>query len=132
MERALRLAIIRRAGNRCEYCLRPQSPTPFITFHVEHIFAQQHVIDDSVENLALACPDCNLHKGPNLSTIDPVTREILNLFHPRLDCWEDHFYYDGPIIRHRSPIGRATIWLLQMNSDSRIELRQLLIQSGEM
>ena len=28
---------------------------------------------DEVDNLALACHRCNLHKGPNLSGIDPLT-----------------------------------------------------------
>jgi hypothetical protein len=132
MDRQTRETVIKRAGNCCEYCLRPQAPTPYITFHIEHIFAQQHVLDNSLENLALACPDCNFHKGPNLATIDPLTRKIKNLFHPRLDRWSDHFFFEGTILRHRTEIGRATIWLLQMNSDARLELRRELMDAGEM
>jgi 5-methylcytosine-specific restriction endonuclease McrA len=37
-----------------------------VSFHVEHIIATQHVRDDSLENLALACHRCNLHKRTNL------------------------------------------------------------------
>jgi 5-methylcytosine-specific restriction endonuclease McrA len=35
-----------------------------------------------LENLALACIDCNLQKGPNLSGIDPETRKVTELFIP--------------------------------------------------
>jgi 5-methylcytosine-specific restriction endonuclease McrA len=132
MDRQTRQAVIQRASNRCEYCMQPQGPTPYITFHVEHVFAQQHVLDDSLDNLALACPDCNFHKGPNLTTIDPVSRKIMNLFHPRLDHWPNHFFFEGAILRHSTEIGRATIWLLQLNKESRLELRRLLMDSGEM
>lgn len=132
MDRDTRLAVIQRAINYCEYCRRPQAATPYVTFHIEHIFAQQHVLDDSLDNLALACPDCNFFKGPNLTTIDPITLKIMSLFHPRLDQWVDHFHFDGPVLRHRTTIGRATIWLLQLNNEPRIELRTLLMQSGEM
>ena len=29
-----------------------------------------------MDNLALACIDCNLHKGPNLTGIDPETNQV--------------------------------------------------------
>lgn len=132
MDRQTRVAVIERAGNRCEYCLRPQAPTPYLTFHIEHIFAQQHILDNSLENLALACPDCNFHKGPNLATVDHSTRKIMALFHPRLDRWSDHFFFEGPILRHKTEIGRGTIWLLQLNSKARVELRRELMDAGEM
>ncbi|MCF7959956.1 MAG: HNH endonuclease [Pirellula sp.] len=51
--------------------------------------------DDSIDNLALACPDCNRQKGPNLATLDPATREIVLLFHPRKDEWNYHFEFEG-------------------------------------
>lgn len=91
MNAATRRAVESRAKHRCEYCRLPQLAAPFLTFHVEHILAQQHPQDDSLENLALTCPDCNRHKGPNLTTFIPGTREIIALFHPRKDQWEEHF-----------------------------------------
>ena len=103
-----------------------------ITFHVEHIFAQQHIQDDSLENLALACPDCNRHKGPSLTTLDISTRQLVQLFHPRLDSWSDHFDYRGPLLYGLSDIGRATIRLLEMNSDQRVTLRATIMELGEM
>jgi hypothetical protein len=38
-----------------------------LAFHVEHIIPQQHGGITSEENLALSCPHCNMHKGPNLT-----------------------------------------------------------------
>ena len=90
MDTATRQQVRLRARHRCEYCRLPQAAAPFLTFHIEHIQAQQHIADDSLDNLALACPDCNRHKGPNLTTLDPQTRSIVTLFHPRQHLWEDH------------------------------------------
>jgi hypothetical protein len=85
MDNATRDFVRRRAKERCEYCRLPQTSAPFPTFHVEHIQALQHIVDDSISNLALACPDCNRHKGPSLTTLDPLSRELVRLFHPRTD-----------------------------------------------
>jgi hypothetical protein len=100
-------------------------------FHVEHIIATSHRGTDARENLALACQLCNLLKGPNLSGIDPDTDELVRLFHPRKDVWEDHFRFDGPVIVGLTDIGRTTAWLLEMNSDDRVELRATLMALGE-
>jgi len=118
-----------RANNRCEYCRPPQKLASFVTFHIEHIQATQHVEDDSLENLALACPDCNRYKGPNLTTLDPVTRQLVLLFHPREDRWRDHFHYSGGLLVGDTTVGEATIRLLQINSDQRVGYRNELLDS---
>lgn len=110
----------------------PRSAAPFLRFHVEHIRAQQHVADDSPKNLALACPDCNRHKGPNLATLDPSSGGLVALFNPRTDAWDDHFRLEGAVVGGRTPVGEATIRLLQMNSEERVEMRAQLLASGEM
>ena len=86
MEAAIRDLVRRRAGNRCEYCGLPQSAVPHAPFHVEHVVARQHGGSDDPVNLALACDRCNLHKGPNLSGIDPEADATVSLFHPRNDA----------------------------------------------
>jgi putative hemolysin len=131
MDGKTREAVRRRAGNLCEYCHLPQSATPLITFHVEHIHASQHRHDDSFENLALACDRCNAFKGPNLSSIDPQSSEIVPLFHPRRDRWALHFRFNVATIEPLTPIGRATTALLQMNAPQRVELREQWLQEGE-
>jgi len=53
-----------RANNACEYCHLHQDDSPLASLHVEHIIPKTHGGSDDLENLALACIDCNLHKGP--------------------------------------------------------------------
>ncbi|MCC7338419.1 MAG: HNH endonuclease [Pirellulaceae bacterium] len=130
MEVALREHIRQRARFRCEYCLLPEAATPFTPFHVEHIIAKQHLIDDSIDNLALACDRCNAFKGPNLSSVDPVTLEIVNLFSPRRDVWDNHYLFQGSVVIGTTPKGRATVQLLQMNAARRLELRESWLASG--
>ena len=93
MDNATRDYVVRRAGNRCEYCLLPQEASPLLTFHVEHIIAKQHLDEevDDPRSLALACNRCNAYKGTNLSSIDPQTRTLVLLYNPRGDLWQDHF-----------------------------------------
>src|SRR5690242_19281074 len=78
------------AGRRCDYCRVPQAAFRR-PFHTEHITARQHGGSAQLDNLALACWQCNLKKGPNLTGVDPETAQIVPLFHPRKDKWVDHF-----------------------------------------
>lgn len=129
MDAALRRLVRDRAGDRCEYCRLPQAAVD-ATFHVDHVVAQQHLdeTEETPDRLALACDRCNLRKGTNLSSIDPVTREIVLLFNPRQDAWEEHFAMREAEIVGLTPTGRATVRLLQMNAKHRLELRDWLIE----
>lgn len=118
-----------RARNRCEYCALPQ-PGYSSSFNIDHIIASQHRYDDDSENLAWACPKSNRKKGPNLSGLDPVSGNIVPLFHPRRDRWEHHFSWSGPLLVGLTACGRATVALLQLNDENRIRLRQALISEG--
>jgi hypothetical protein len=98
-------------------------------FHIEHIIAKQHGGTTHLDNLALACWQYNLKKGPNMTGIDPESGEIARLFHPRKDTWAEHFAFRevkskaGRIeILGLTPIGRATTRLLDLNE----EMRQIL------
>ncbi len=99
-------------------------------FHVEHILARQHGGTDDSANLAWACAFCNLYKEPNLASLDPDTGELVPLFHARRDSWDEHFALVGSRIEGRTPRGRTTAWLLQMNSPSYLALRASLIAEG--
>ena len=81
-------------------------------------------------NLAWACQRCNLCKGTNLSAIDPDSAQVVRLFHPRADRWEEHFTIENVRIVGLTPTGRATVWLLQMNTAERMELRAELRALG--
>ena len=125
MDRALEELVRRRADDRCEYCLFQVPP-----FHVEHIIARQHGGPSVETNLALACIRCNLHKGPNLAGIDPESATLVRLFHPRQDRWGDHFRWVGVRMQGVTPIGRATVVVLDMNHPLRLAARGGLMEYG--
>ncbi len=127
---SVRRSVRDRANSRCEYCRTRQADEPFITFQVEHIIAIQHGGSDDLENLALACSHCNLHKGPNLSGIDPATGLLEALFQPRQQSWPDHFESRDAEILGLTPNGRTTIRVLAMNAPPRLDLRRELLQNG--
>ena len=118
-----RARVRERAGHRCEYCLVHQEDSPLAALYVEHIVPKIHGGTDDLENLALACMDCNLHKGPNLTGIDPQTQRVTELFHPRRHRWEDHFERDGLYLVGKTAIGRTTVRVLNMNSEGQLTLR---------
>lgn len=130
MSPQLRLLVRDRADNRCEYCRLRQEHLPFVTFQIEHIRARQHGGLNDETNLALACDRCNAHKGPNLSGIDPETDEMVELFNPREQAWEEHFERQGMLLVGRTSIGRATVQVLNMNEPRRVQLRQELLKEG--
>jgi hypothetical protein len=44
--------------------------------------------------------------------------------------WERHFRLVAAEIMGRTPIGRATVAVLQMNHEDRLDLRKALIREG--
>jgi len=130
MDAETRRLVRERAGSRCEYCHLAQKYSELL-HHIEHIVAKQHGGLDDAGNLALACHRCNLHKGPNLTGMDPVTGEVARLFHPRRDRWADHFSFRGAYIEGLSASGRATVHVLGMNDVRRLELRRELLAMGK-
>jgi hypothetical protein len=121
--------IWRRAENRCEYC-RISSPRYRLPFQIDHIIARQHGGPTAIGNLALACLHCNRFKGPNIAGLDPESGELVRLFHPRTDLWEEHFRLEGARIAGRTAIGRATVQVLAMNAADLLLVRLELIREG--
>jgi hypothetical protein len=121
-----RQVVIQRAGNCCEYCLLSQTDS-FLPFEVDHIIAEKHRGISTDDNLAFSCPDCNGFKGSDVASYDPVTGSLTALFNPRTQEWSAHFQLDGAIIKPRTPGGRVTEFLLQLNSDERVAHREVLL-----
>jgi len=117
----------RRAGQRCEYCRFPQEFSE-LRFHVEHVLPRKHGGADVVDNLALACADCNLRKGPNLAGIDPLSQELTKLFNPRDQVWKEHFKWSGIVIEGITAVGRTTVRVLEINSHERLRVRNVLVR----
>lgn len=123
MNESIKNIVRTRAGDRCEYCRLHQKDSPLARLHVDHVIPKKHGGSDDLENLALACIDCNLHKGTNLAGIDPESGEVMQLFNPRKHLWDEHFLWHGIRIVGKSPTGRTTIHVLEMNSDEQLDLR---------
>jgi hypothetical protein len=96
----------------------------------DHIIATQHHGAAGLENLALACYECNRLKGPNIASVDPETHKVVPLFHPRRDPWTRHFRREGARIVPLTPQGRATVALMRLNQPERLGDRQFLVEAG--
>jgi hypothetical protein len=129
MPQHLRRLVIERARECCEYCLVSQL-TDSGAYHIDHLTALKHGGQTVSENLALACVDCNLHKGSDLATIDWASEAVIPLFNPRKHTWREHFRLAGAQIVGITAIGQATIRLLRLNDPERVAYRQVLIEAG--
>ncbi|MGE0086814.1 MAG: HNH endonuclease [Desulfococcaceae bacterium] len=82
-----------------------------------------HVIPESCggltefENLCFCCRRCNEFKGSKTAAQDPITGEVVSLYHPRKQKWQNHFAWDesGSLIIGITAAGRATAVALNMN-----------------
>ena len=123
MDEQTRRQVRQRANHRCEYCGLHQDHSPLARLQIEHIIPKKHGGTDVLENLALACIDCNLKKSSNLAGLDPATGFLVRLFDPRTQRWSDHFRWDGIFIVGLTDIGRTTVQVLDLNSEERIVSR---------
>jgi len=120
----VREKVARRAGHRCEYCRAPENICAY-TFHLEHIVPRSKGGSNNYENFALACFFCNSGKSSHTTGRDPKTGGQVALFNPRTDDWHEHFECskDFAKILGRTPMGRATVERLKMNTELRKEAR---------
>jgi hypothetical protein len=126
----LRDAVVRRAGNRCEYCQLP-SQLQVGGFEVDHILPRSRGGQTDFAHLALACPHCNARKWAHIDGEDPESGQQASLFNPRTQRWEEHFQWSTqrPFeIVGLSVHGRATIARLQMNHADLVSIRRLLVE----
>lgn len=128
MAKSRRQQVIDRAGNCCEYCRMPQRCTS-LPHELDHIRSQKLRGPTDLDNLCLACAPCNSSKGPLASGYDPATDELVRLFNPRTDNWDEHLEWNGPNLVGKTTIGRATIDVLNINDTLRVEHSRLLIQT---
>jgi hypothetical protein len=126
---SLEREVRRRAGGACEYCRFPESAHAY-PFHIEHVISRQNHGTTTLDNLALACNMCNLHKGPNVAGIDRTTGKLFRLFNPRADAWPEHFQRRGAELRGLTPMGRVTVHMLGMNEPARLATRRAAIAAG--
>ena len=126
MRDADRRLVRQRANEACEYCGIRQEEDPLLRFQVEHVIPRQHGGGNHPSNLALACPQCNQRKGPNLSGLDPAGGALTPLFNPRTQQWDEHFRLDRltGAIEGLTDVGRTTGQLLTLNDPIRTKVRR--------
>lgn len=110
----LRRLVVRRAGNRCEYCGLSQEGQE-ATFHIDHVTPVVAGGATVTDNLALACVSCSLRKAARQTAADPQSSDEVVLFHPRRDSWQTHFQWQAEYVVGLTATGRATIDALEMN-----------------
>ena len=133
-------AVAARAAHRCEYCRAPEVIFS-LRFEVDHVLPLRSGGLDAFENLALACRSCNLWKAALVGFQDPETGALAPLFNPRVDDWFSHFtvLVRGDAAERRiadlalygeTPIGRATVAALRMNSLAQLTARRWWMTIG--
>jgi HNH endonuclease len=118
-----------RAGDRCEYCRKPDFYSPH-THQVDHIISQKHNGSDEPINLALACFRCNVCKGTDIGSYDTISRQFVRFYNPRTDQWDEHFDMKREVIVGKTAIGRVTVAIFQFNHPDQLEMRRNLIEAG--
>ena len=127
---ALREEVTKRAKSCCEYCLLPEKYSYF-SHEIDHIYAEKHGGETVSFNLCVACAVCNRHKSSDICSIDPETKDIVTLFHPRQHLWTDHFeLLETGLIKPISAHGRVTARLLAFNLPDLTYERRRLLQLG--
>lgn len=122
----LRRQVIARASNCCEYCRLSQDDSTF-SFQVDHIIAEKHGGETTLENLSWSCPHCNVHKGSDIGSIDPQSNRLTPLYNPRLQKWSEHFQHQAARIDPLTPEGRVTVRLLRLNDAEQLDERRGLM-----
>ena len=128
----LRAEIAERAQDCCEYCRAQEKFSPD-SFSVEHIAPLSGGGSNESDNLAYSCQGCNNRKYVSVEAIDPLTGELVALYHPRQQQWSDHFAWneDFTLVIGLTPTGRATVEKLHLNRRGLVNLRRVLFELHE-
>jgi hypothetical protein len=124
----LRREVADRAHQCCEDC-RVVQGIHTIDFAIDHVIAQKHGGQTVAENPCFSCYWCSSYKGSDLSSVDwAAGGQIVPLFNPRQQRWDDHFTLKRAVLQALTATGRVTIFLLRLNAPERIEERELLLR----
>lgn len=131
ISKQIRELVAKRANNICEYCLIPIAFGFLNPYQIDHIISEKHGGSSDLDNLAFACKTCNALKGSDLATYLHDQELTVRLYHPRKDVWSNHFELNqSGALSSKTNVGLATIQLLNLNDDSYIKLRYVLLAGG--
>jgi hypothetical protein len=123
--------VLADAGHRCGYCRSDEALTgiPLSTEHLLPVAAGGLTVR---ENLWRSCRPCNEIKGAQMHAEDPETHEVVPLYNPRTQPWNEHFAWsdDGIQIVGLTAIGRATVVALQLNRPLLVSARRRWVLAG--
>jgi HNH endonuclease len=119
-------------ANCCAYCRSAEALT-VISFEFENIIPRSAGGATIFENLCLACPSCNRYKAFRQTGFDLVTQQDVNLFHPHLQSWTEHFDWNDNAteIMGLTSVGRVTIAVLKMNRPQLVRIRKMWVKMKE-
>ena len=88
--KSLRELVSGQARRRCGYCLTSEAVvgTPM---EIDHLVPEALGGLTIEENLWLACSLCNDHKGNRIDGLDAISAEVVRIFNPRVQVWNEHF-----------------------------------------
>ena len=118
-------------NGQCAYCqTRTDNTGQALT--VDHIIPLAKGGGNALENLCRACRNCNEAKRDQTYALDPLTGELVPLYHPRRQAWIDHFAWDqtGIQLLGVTASGRATIIALDMNNELILFARRRWVNAG--
>lgn len=124
---ALRRQVILRAHHLCEYCLVHEADF-YLAGEVDHTKPIKYGGTNVFENLAYSCAYCNRFKGYTEAIV--MNGRAIRLYNPRLDHWSDHFELSEAIILAKTEIAEATLLVLRINAEERIQERLVYIEEG--
>lgn len=128
--KTLRQQVLERGQKRCEYC---QTAKKIVTvIEIDHIVPISAGGLTTLNNLCVACHNCNNTKLDYQTGIDPENGQEYPLFNPRIHQWAEHFRWseDYILVIGLTPIGRATVERLDMNADDVVESREIWVGAG--
>ena len=127
----LRARLLEVDNRHCAYCHTTEANTGQ-PMTIDHILPQAQGGETTFENLCFAYRRCNEFKGSITSAQDPLTGDMVSVFHPRQQTWNEHFQWDesGVLLLGLTAVGRATIVALNMNNAIIVDARRRWVSVG--
>jgi hypothetical protein len=99
---------------------------------LEHVIPLSAGGSSKIENLCLACYRCNEFKWAHLQGRDPLTGQLIPLFNPLSQAWNEHFAWaeSSLYVVGLTASGRATIDLLHLNNEWLVQARRIWMIAG--
>jgi hypothetical protein len=78
------------------------------------------------------CELCNQYKWTQTEDLDPQSAEIVSLFNPRQQQWQEHFTWspEGTEIIGLTACGRATVGALRFNNSLAVTMHKNWVKAG--